>query len=303
MWSLLLLACTTRINPPKPDGDDTAPGFALSALEPDSGPATGGTAVRVLGAAFTRATTVSVAGVACAELTFLSEGELLCVTPPGSPGTAGVAATEGGVTLSLPYTYLPAGDTGETGETAETGDSGETGETAETGHSGETGDSGETGGETGDTGAPRAVAYCHLQWPCSATLATSETSPAVYGWVYQPGVTDTKGPGAGIRVEVGVGPDGTNPATNEGWSWSALTYNVDTDAYHEGDRANDEYGGSFAAPAAPGSYDYCVRASADEGRSWTYCDRGGSGCGGAGSDDGYAAVDAGQLTVTSALTR
>ena len=40
-----------------------------------------------------------------------------------------------------------------------------------------------------------------------------------------------------------------------------------------------------------GQFDFALRATADGGISWTYCDRGG-----AGSNNGYRIADAGQLT-------
>ena len=149
-----------------------------------------------------------------------------------------------------------------------------------------------------DTGDPLVpVDYCHLQWPCTLNTASGTPSSTLYVWVYQAGVTEGVGVGPGIQVEVGVGPDGSNPATSSSWVWSGASYNVDTDGLSVGDRANDEYSGNFVAPLVSGSYDYCGRVSADGGRSWAYCDLGGSGCGGSGSSDGYSAVTTGNLTV------
>ncbi len=55
-----------------------------------------------------------------------------------------------------------------------------------------------------------------------------------------------------------------NPQYQAGWSWSTASYNIQSGN-------NDEYQGSFTAPAA-GSYRYAYRFSVDQGVSWTYCD-------------------------------
>lgn len=305
MLLLAFFACQPGISPSKDtDTADTAQGaaLALTTLVPESGPAAGGTTVRLSGAGFTTASTVAVDGTPCASLTFLSDEELACVTPGGAPGTVQVVVTEGAASASLPFAYVADGDTGaDTG--ADTGDTGaDTGDTGpDTGA--DTGDSAaDTGADSGDTGggdtsvALDPVDYCHLQYPCTMAASSGATSDVVYGWIYEAGTTEGAGRGTGIQVEVGVGPDGSDPATDPGWAWSAASYNVDKDGLFPGDLANDEYMGTFAAPGA-GAWDYCVRASADAGASWTYCDAGGDTCGGVGSTDGYAPADAGQLTV------
>lgn len=130
------------------------------------------------------------------------------------------------------------------------------------------------------------------------TAAPGATSDAVYVWVYQAGVTEGAGQGTGVTVDVGVGDDGTNPATSGTWGWTAASWFDDKDGLTPGDLANDEYTGTFTAPSATGSHDYAARASADGGISWTYCDFGGATeCLGNGSDDGYSSTMAGDLTV------
>ncbi|MFM2246028.1 MAG: hypothetical protein RL071_2102, partial [Pseudomonadota bacterium] len=141
------------------------------------------------------------------------------------------------------------------------------------------------------------VDYCHMQWPCTQSLTPSATSADVFVWVYQPGVTVGAGSGAGLTVQVGLGPNNGDPAVGAGWVWTTASYNADKDGLTSGDLANDEYMGGFVAPAVTGTFDYCGRVSADGGRSWLYCDLGGSGCGGSGSNDGYNAANAGALTV------
>lgn len=76
-----------------------------------------------------------------------------------------------------------------------------------------------------------------------------------------------------------------------------MAYNGDKDGLLDGDLANDEYVGTFTAPATPGDYDYAAKASADYGLAWTYCNLGGDSCNYGGSTDGYEPSDAGALTV------
>jgi len=302
----------------KTDGGDSLPTLSLAAIVPSEGPVEGGTHVTLGGAGFTEDMQVTVGGAACATLTVLSSVEIDCATPPGLSGPANVAAVRpgDGATASIAFTYVDtnSGDDGTTdGGTADGGttdggttDGGTTdGGTTDGGGTdgggttdGGTTDGGGTGGDTSDTAVPvTPVDYCHVQWPCTQTVAASAASADLYVWVYQGGVTEGAGRGAGVTVQLGVGPDGSDPASAAGWTWSSAAYNVDKDGLSPGDLANDEYTGTFTAPSTAGAYDYCGRVSVDSGASWTYCDLGGSGCSGGGSGDGYSAATAGQLTV------
>lgn len=140
------------------------------------------------------------------------------------------------------------------------------------------------------------VDYCHIQYPCSTTVAADDESEDIYVWVYQTDVTIGEGEGEGLWVDLGVGEEGTDPDGSSIWLWYSMDYNTDTDGLLEGDLANDEYVGNFWAPEIPGVYTYAARVSADEGASWTYCDLGGDTCGGDGSDS-FDPLDAGVCTV------
>ena len=292
-----LAACQThQFHATDLDQLDTGPlpaTVTVTALEPESGPAAGGTTVRITGSGYAETSAASVGGRACTSLTFLSDTELVCITPAGDVGASDLLVQTGEASATATFTYL-AGDTDTAGDT-DSGDTDTGGDTDTAGDtdSGDT-DSGDTG--SGDTGTAIAVDYCHIQYPCAITVAAGAESDVVYGWVYQAAVTPGAGQGPGVRLQVGVGEDGTDPATGA-WSWTEMTYNTDKDGLSAGDLSNDEYGGAFTAPAAPGAYDYAVRASADDGYSWLYCDDGGDTCGGLGSDDGYSAAEAGECTV------
>ncbi len=139
--------------------------------------------------------------------------------------------------------------------------------------------------------ATELVDWCNLQWPATLSVVAGQESDSIFGRVYESGVTEGAGQGAGILAQVGFGPDGSDPTTNAaGWTWVDASYNVDVDGLTPGDLANDEYMGSVTVPQA-GSYDYAYRFSADNGRTWLYCDQDGS-------DNGYDPAQAGELTVS-----
>jgi hypothetical protein len=310
------------------------PAFALTGAQPDHGPEAGGTAVTLSGSGFTSSTEVTVGGAPCASLTILSSVEIACTTPAGAAGAANLQASrpEDGALSSVAFTYESGGTDGTDGSTdggtdgtdggsdggtdgtdggtdgtdggTDSGTGGGTDGGTDSGTGGGTDggtDSGTDGGTDGGTGGDTGVIvtpvdYCHIQYPCTMTSTAGAASSVVYVWVYQGGITVGAGQGAGVSVEVGVGPDASDPSAG-GWTWSIGGYNGDKDGLTAGDLSNDEYQGSFTTPATLGSYDYCGRVSADGGASWTYCDSGGSSCGGSGSDDGYSAANAGQLSV------
>ena len=142
-------------------------------------------------------------------------------------------------------------------------------------------------------GTPSAVEYCHLQWPCAQTAKEGDEVD-LYTWVYAKGVTEAKGAGPGLVVELGWGADGSTP--DETWTWQAASFNVDKGS-------NDEWTSRLAVPSA-GAYDYAFRAYLPDAENPGYlmCDigddgEGGCGTGSVGSNDGYQPANAGQLTV------
>lgn len=379
------VGCTGEIvGPGGETTDSAAESFGILLLEPNEGPVAGDTLVRIVGSGFTSETTAQIGGNQCATFTFLSSGEMLCVTPPGSVGPAELTIQDGAESDAATFTYLPeVDDTAppDTGDAAvlidkcvlttlaitteedtysseigvavtvfdrtdmegeavglsvelgygPTGSDPSAWEWGEAYYAGDSdaadlyddsiyitevgtyeyafrarvdyGDWTECLSDAGNYGALTVtptttevpVDYCHLQYPCS-TVAVAETeSEAIYAWIYHGGSTDTAGPGPGLSMELGVGASGSDPTTDASWVWSAMTYNEDKDGLLEGDLANDEYVGTFWAPATAGSFDYVVRATADYGLSYTLCDLGGDSCNYGGSSDGYD--DPGTCTV------
>ncbi len=137
------------------------------------------------------------------------------------------------------------------------------------------------------------VDWCNLQWPPNAQADVGSTV-TVYGWVYEAGVTEGDGQGAGIDSEAGVGDDGTSPASHLSWQWFSGVYNGDKDGLVPGDKANDEYMSDIIAPAVAGKYDYGFRFRLNGG-AWKYGDLDGS-------DNGYSPDQAGVLTVQGGPT-
>lgn len=92
------------------------------------------------------------------------------------------------------------------------------------------------------------INWANLQWPPSGNICPNGTFDA-YGKVYEPGVTEAAGQGAGIAAEFGYSTSNTNPNT---WSdWAVANF--------QGDSGNDdEYKYTFSPPSA-GTYYYAFR--------------------------------------------
>jgi Lamin Tail Domain len=139
------------------------------------------------------------------------------------------------------------------------------------------------------------IAWCRLQFPPSMISIVGDTR-TVYGRVNVTGLSDqTTGTDTDANVigQVGYGADTTDPTTWTDWTVAAANPSwVDT-----AEPNNDEYMATMTIPAASAThYDYAFRFSGDGGTTWTYCDLG------AGSTDGYAPADAGDLLSKSAHT-
>ncbi len=98
------------------------------------------------------------------------------------------------------------------------------------------------------------IDWANLQWPDMGTISIGGDYN-VYAQVYEPGVTNSPGQGAGIDAWIGYSTDDTDPAT---WTdWVVATFNTDV-----GD--NDEYMANLgAAITSPGTYYYASRFKLD----------------------------------------
>jgi adhesin/invasin len=138
-----------------------------------------------------------------------------------------------------------------------------------------------------ETNDPLEMDYCNVQFPGSFSVETGQTTPVIYGRLYEAGITNPNGPPPGYIAQLGYGPAGSDPNATNTWRFFTATYNVQVGN-------DDEFQGSFVAPAA-GSYSYVYRFSSDSGVRWTYCD-----VDGAGSDPGhdFQLAQMGTMTVT-----
>ncbi|KAF0200172.1 MAG: hypothetical protein FD170_3725 [Bacteroidetes bacterium] len=93
------------------------------------------------------------------------------------------------------------------------------------------------------------IDWCNLQWPVSGSITAGGTFE-VYAQVYEPGVTNSVGQGAGISAWIGYSTANTDPST---WTnWVVASFNGDAGN-------NDEYMANIATGLAPGTYYYASR--------------------------------------------
>ncbi len=95
------------------------------------------------------------------------------------------------------------------------------------------------------------VDWCNLQWPASISISAGQTAD-IYAQVYESGVTNGEGQGAGITAWIGYSETNTNPDT---WTnWVAATYFDDNS-----DLSNDEYKLAIGSTLSSGTYYYASR--------------------------------------------
>lgn len=123
-------------------------------------------------------------------------------------------------------------------------------------------------GAVNETNLASEIDLCTVQSPTSIMVMTQMPTPAIFGRIFEAGITEAAGANALVIAEVGFGPADVNPTTQSGWQFFPVTYGQQVGNA-------DEYQGSFTAPV-PGTYRYTYRASLD-GVQWTYCDLNGSG--------------------------
>jgi hypothetical protein len=162
------------------------------------------------------------------------------------------------------------------------------------------GDFGTPGADNPVCGGPAGypIDFCRLQFP-TLVDETEGTDVDAFARLFIAGLTDLSGvndPAPSVIGYVGYGPDGTDPAVDPGWTWTAGVPNPGYGPASPGYEANnDEYQALLTVPSPPGSYDFAFRFSGDSGATFTYCDGQP-----AGSSDGYSPADAGQMTSQAA---
>lgn len=120
-----------------------------------------------------------------------------------------------------------------------------------------------------ETDAPEEADYCNLQFPSQTSAPVGGASETIYGRIYHAAVTEAPGANPQVIAELGYGPLGTDPRSNNSWVWRPATYNVQVGN-------DDEYQGTLTPPRA-GSFSYTFRFSLDGGLTHTYADLDGAG--------------------------
>ncbi len=111
-----------------------------------------------------------------------------------------------------------------------------------------------------------SIGWANLQWPptLNHTISAVNRTGDVYGQVWIDGVTSQPGATPMLWVQLGFGPEGSDPASSLGWSWVDAAFNTDAGN-------NDEFKASLL-PDTLGMYDYVYRYSTTGGRDWLYAD-------------------------------
>ncbi|MEV6326077.1 IPT/TIG domain-containing protein, partial [Nocardia sp. NPDC051787] len=81
---------------------------ALTSVDPDQGPTSGGNTVTLTGTGFTGASVVDFGGTAAISFTVVSGTEISAVAPAGTGAVAVTITTPGGTSNGVSYTYVPA---------------------------------------------------------------------------------------------------------------------------------------------------------------------------------------------------
>ncbi len=97
---------------------------------------------------------------------------------------------------------------------------------------------------------PSVVDWCNVQFPANGTISAGGTF-TVYAQVYESGVTEAAGQGAGILGWIGYSTANTDPSTG-GWTWVAATFNTQSGN-------NDEYQAEIGSSLSGGTYYYASR--------------------------------------------
>lgn len=96
------------------------------------------------------------------------------------------------------------------------------------------------------------IDWANIQSPGTSSICEGQTL-TIFGQVFEPGVTNLTGQGAGITVEYAYSSVNTDPATWPSASWTAANYNPTGTSLN-----NDEYSGIIPA-LSPGIYYYAFR--------------------------------------------
>ncbi len=113
----------------------------------------------------------------------------------------------------------------------------------------------------------------------SSTTGINPVTTTVVGEVEVPGVTAGAGQGPGVKAQVGVATELSNPVKPTDFQWTDATYLADSDGPNQGDLLRDRYSAQVTLPGATGAevktYVLATRFSLDDGANWTIADHDG----------------------------
>jgi len=118
--------------------------------------------------------------------------------------------------------------------------------------------------------ADLTILFANLQFPptLSHVISAVDSTDRIYGQLYIDGATDAQDePVSGITAQVGYGPEGTAPSSDD-WRWFDMRPNPG----HDFAQDNDEYVGRML-PRRTGTFRFTTRWSTDGGQTWTYTDK------------------------------
>ncbi len=128
-----------------------------------------------------------------------------------------------------------------------------------------------------------------LEGPAFIATNLFEATERIYARVYEPGITDAEGQGAGIQGQLGYGPDGVPPDSTWIWDFPA--------SYLEDDGNYDRYYASLSVGDSLGNYDFAFRFRIGSDNPWIYADIDGNDMGSGGFNI-FTPDHAGDLLVT-----
>lgn len=214
----------------------------IQMIDPNKGPMTGGTTVTLTGKDFRANPTVMFGDVAAATVSIVSDTEVTVSTP---------AHAKGLVTVVL---------TNTDGGTAEY----------------------PNGFEFVEQTGPNLADWGRLNPPLTVATDVGVDSEAVYGEVFEAGVTESGGGEGLVFAEAGWGPVGSTPDAS--WTWISADYDKAS--------GNNAVFAAHLKPAAAGTFAFTFRFSVDGGTNWQYVDSDGL-------DNGFSASMLGTLTATT----
>ena len=114
-----------------------------------------------------------------------------------------------------------------------------------------------------ESGLAGEIDYCAVGSQ-ALTGSAGQTVPAIFGSVFETGVTEAAGANSTVTAQFGYGPVTANPEYQSGWTWFPATFSAQSGN-------NDLYHATFTMPSV-GAYRFAYRVSLDHGTRYTYCD-------------------------------